>query len=217
MPRLEEGVFLSVIVPAYNEETRLGDTLLTIRAFLESRIDPYGTGDGSPILLGRETLQRRDDRRFPAPVQGRLRNHRRRRRFPGPDEPRSRPTSSAAARTTGSSAGRENRGKGYSIREGMLAASGRLILFLRRRPVHADRGIREALRRDPGRKRHRHRLPGASPVRTSAAARTSAPRKDGEDLQRPRPAPRPQGDPRHAVRLQAVPAGGRPSTFFPAF
>ena len=34
----DESVFLSVIVPAYNEEERLGPTLRTIRACLESRI-----------------------------------------------------------------------------------------------------------------------------------------------------------------------------------
>jgi len=128
MSRPEEAVFLSVIVPAYNEEARLRDTLLTIRAFLESRIDPSGTGDGTPFLIGgriSNVVMTADA----LPL------------FKGASEiividdgSRDRTSEIAAEVLRGRPNDRilrrtENRGKGYSIREGMLAASGQLILF----------------------------------------------------------------------------------------
>jgi glycosyltransferase involved in cell wall biosynthesis len=89
---------LSIVIPAYNEETRLPPTLRTVRAYLES--SPYadaeivvvddGSRDGTAALV--ETFAGQD-RRIRL-----LRN-------PG------------------------NRGKGYSVRHGMLEARGEWILF----------------------------------------------------------------------------------------
>jgi len=128
MPNPEEGVFLSVIVPAYNEEDRLGDTLLTIRAFLESRIDPHGTGDGSPIRLGGRLSNAAIIADSPPLFKGASEI------IVVDDGSRDRTSEIAAEALQGRPNDRimrrrENRGKGYSIREGMLAASGQLILF----------------------------------------------------------------------------------------
>jgi glycosyltransferase involved in cell wall biosynthesis len=89
--------YLSIVIPAYNEASRLGTTLEKVRQFLESR--PYsaelitvddGSTDRTPDLL-RETAARIPSMRV-------LRN-----------EP--------------------NRGKGYSVRRGVLEARGEFVLF----------------------------------------------------------------------------------------
>lgn len=94
----ERPVDLSIVIPAYNEEERLGDTLLRVRAWLDTRpraraeiiVVDDGCTDGTCDV--------------------------------------------AAAALEGMPGGRlvrrvRNRGKGYSVREGILASRGRLILF----------------------------------------------------------------------------------------
>jgi dolichyl-phosphate beta-glucosyltransferase len=128
MSRPEEAVFLSVIVPAYNEEARLRNTLLTIRAFLESRIDPSGTGDGTPFLIGGRisnvamTVDALPLFKGASEIIVVDDGSRDRTSEVAAEVLRGRPNDRILRR-------RENRGKGYSIREGMLAASGQLILF----------------------------------------------------------------------------------------
>ena len=88
---------LTVVIPAYNEEQRIGPTLERIRGYLEKRAFPWEivvVNDGSQdqtVRISREILagcERHEviDRKF-------------------------------------------NRGKGYSVRQGMLAGNGRFLLF----------------------------------------------------------------------------------------
>jgi dolichyl-phosphate beta-glucosyltransferase len=92
-----EKVFLSVVVPAYNEEDRIGPCLAAIASYLGSK--PFSSevivvDDGSEDRTAdivRESL---------------------------PSIPHGRVLSRG-----------ENAGKGYSVREGVLASSGGLILF----------------------------------------------------------------------------------------
>jgi dolichyl-phosphate beta-glucosyltransferase len=92
-----DPVFLSVVVPAYNEEARLGATLKCVREYLESR--PYA----SEIIVVDDGSTDR--------------------------------TSAVAAEALGGRTGdrilrrADNRGKGASVKEGVLAAAGELILF----------------------------------------------------------------------------------------
>jgi dolichyl-phosphate beta-glucosyltransferase len=128
MPEPIESISLSVIVPAYNEESRLRDTLLNIRAYLESQVDPYGTVDGSPILMGGRLSN-------VAMTEDSLPLARGASEIIVVDDGSTDRTSRIAAEVLLGRPNdrilrrRINRGKGYSIREGMLAASGKLILF----------------------------------------------------------------------------------------
>jgi len=92
-------IFLSVIVPAYNEEARLGETLQKIRTYLETRVDAGLTeiivvDDGSTDGTRRVAAEALKGR----PYDRVLRRE-------------------------------ENRGKGRSVREGVLASSGEFVLF----------------------------------------------------------------------------------------
>lgn len=91
-----EQPYLSVVVPAYNEEQRLPDTLAQILAYLERQ--PYrfevlvaddGSDDGTAALVERLMAQRPELRLL------RL----------------------------------DHRGKGYTVRKGVLAARGEYVLF----------------------------------------------------------------------------------------
>jgi dolichyl-phosphate beta-glucosyltransferase len=97
MSTSEPAVFLSVVIPAFNEEARLGETLRTIRAYLESRPE-----SSEIIVVGDGCTDRTCD--IAAEVLA--------------DRPGDRILRRA-----------KNRGKGYSVREGVLAARGGLILF----------------------------------------------------------------------------------------
>jgi glycosyltransferase involved in cell wall biosynthesis len=88
---------LSIVIPAYNEERRLPETLRRIRAYLEARrvsaeviVVDDGSCDATAALVEHRSAQ--------LPALRLLSNGR-------------------------------NRGKGYSVRHGMLEARGRLVLF----------------------------------------------------------------------------------------
>jgi len=112
----DESIFLSVIVPAYNEEARLGETLRKIRAHLESRVDACSKFDPepgpAPLSPGRciTEIVVVDDGSTDA--TGRV----------AAEALRDRPYDRILRRE-------ENRGKGRSVREGVLASSGRFVLF----------------------------------------------------------------------------------------
>jgi dolichyl-phosphate beta-glucosyltransferase len=97
MPTSETPVFLSIIIPAFNEEDRLGATLRTILAYLESRPE-----SSEIIVVDDGCTDRTCD--IAAEILAR------------------RPGDRILRRA-------ENRGKGYSVREGVLASRGGLILF----------------------------------------------------------------------------------------
>jgi len=97
MPTSETSVFLSIIIPAFNEEARLGETLRSIRADLASRPE-----SSEIIVVGDGCTDRTCDIAAEALAE--------------------RPGDRILRRA-------ENRGKGYSVREGVLASRGGLILF----------------------------------------------------------------------------------------
>lgn len=89
--------FLSVVIPAYNEALRIGKSLASVRAYLDSKIFPAevivvddGSTDGTPALLAEAAAG--------WPVIRVLRNA-------------------------------PNRGKGFSVRRGVLDARGKYVLF----------------------------------------------------------------------------------------
>ncbi len=89
--------FLSVIVPAYNEEKRIGDTLTALLAYLQAQ--PYSfeiivVDDGSRDQTGRVV-----EAKIRGLPQARLITY------------------------------QPNRGKGYAVRQGMLASQGEVVLF----------------------------------------------------------------------------------------
>ena len=90
-------IHLSVVVPAYNEEGRIGRTLAGIRGYLEGRT--YA----SEIIVVDDGSRDRTEARAEDALRG----------MPG-------------ARVLRRSA---NRGKGFSVREGVLVARGAFILF----------------------------------------------------------------------------------------
>lgn len=92
------SVELSVVIPAYNEERRLGPTLEQVADYLshlpwptELIVVDDGSSDGT-VALAQEFLER-------SPVAGRVLIN------------------------------EQNRGKGYSVRRGMMESTGRLALF----------------------------------------------------------------------------------------
>lgn len=93
----EAGIFLSVIIPAYNEEKRIARTLKDISSYLEKK--PYSyeilvVSDGATDYTAEAVRQARQTN-----PKIRLKDR------------------------------RKNRGKGYSVKEGMLAARGKISLF----------------------------------------------------------------------------------------
>jgi dolichyl-phosphate beta-glucosyltransferase len=90
-------LFLSIIVPAYNEEARLGETLKRIRGYLDSH--PYA----SEIIVVDDGSTDRT-------------------REIAAESLRGRPGDRLLSRDV-------NRGKGASVKEGVAAAAGELILF----------------------------------------------------------------------------------------
>jgi dolichyl-phosphate beta-glucosyltransferase len=92
-----DGVFLSIVIPAFNEESRIGPTLRRVRGYLA------GKDFASEIIVvddgSRDRTAAAATEALPASAEGRLLSRAR------------------------------NRGKGYAVREGVLAARGDWILF----------------------------------------------------------------------------------------
>jgi len=91
-----EAIYLSVVIPAFNEEVRIGSTLDQVLFFLKQQ--PYS----SEIIISNDGSQ---DQTI-AVAKERL--------------------SSFESRIIGSD---KNKGKGYAVRQGMLEARGRYVLF----------------------------------------------------------------------------------------
>jgi len=95
---MEKEVFLSVVIPAYNEEHRLGKTLEAVYAYLKKQSFTYEVlviSDGSSDRTGEVVRERARTMQGLALVDN-----------------------------------KENHGKGYVVRQGMLAAQGKLRLFM---------------------------------------------------------------------------------------
>jgi dolichyl-phosphate beta-glucosyltransferase len=128
MAGTDESIFLSVVIPAYNEEARLGDTLRTVRTYLESRIDAPGAGKGTPFFSGGTLSGITNAAEAPTPRCGLSEiivvddGSTDRTAEVAAEALRGRPNDRILGRS-------ENRGKGFSVREGILAAAGQLILF----------------------------------------------------------------------------------------
>jgi dolichyl-phosphate beta-glucosyltransferase len=88
--------FLSIVIPAYNEETRLGDSLAKIGAYLD------GSGIAAEILVVDDGSKDRTAEIASVALSGRR---------------------GRVARNG------ENRGKGFSVRRGVLEAQGRFVLI----------------------------------------------------------------------------------------
>ncbi len=97
MISVERPAHLTVVIPAYNEEKRLGSTLERIRTYLESRSFSWEivvVNDGSQDQTARIAKELLADCDHQVVIN---------RQF--------------------------NRGKGYSVRQGMMAGHGRFLLF----------------------------------------------------------------------------------------
>ncbi|MEK7493969.1 MAG: dolichyl-phosphate beta-glucosyltransferase [Patescibacteria group bacterium] len=95
---MEKEVFLSVIIPAYNEEHRLGTTLEAVDAYLKKQAFPYEVlvvSDGSHDRTGEMVRERARTMEGLVLVDN-----------------------------------KENHGKGYVVRQGMLAAQGKFRVFM---------------------------------------------------------------------------------------
>jgi dolichyl-phosphate beta-glucosyltransferase len=97
MISVEPEIFLSVVIPAFNEEARIGASLNAVRAYLESR--PYA----SEIIVVDDGCRDRTCEVAAACLNGRCGDQILRRA--------------------------ENRGKGFSVAEGVSASRGRFVLF----------------------------------------------------------------------------------------
>lgn len=92
-----DAPFLSVVVPAYNEEERIGDTLTAILAYLQARASPY------EIIIVDDGSRDRTTQVVDSRIQGL--DHVRLIAY------------------------QPNRGKGYAVRQGMLASQGEVAVF----------------------------------------------------------------------------------------
>lgn len=102
------GVHLSVVIPAYNEEKRIPETLVDVLRYLSRqgyRSEVLVVDDGSHDRT-RDVVRAASERFHPAPASGPQRCE----LIEYPD--------------------RKNRGKGYAVRTGMRAAHGRYRLFM---------------------------------------------------------------------------------------
>jgi len=102
-PAATAACYLSIVVPAYNEENRLPATLARMAEYLALRDYSYEllvVDDGSRDTTRQVVLDFARDKKWVRLVQY--------------DDEKGRPV---------------NRGKGYAVRQGVLAASGRDILF----------------------------------------------------------------------------------------
>lgn len=95
---MEKDIFLSVVIPAYNEERRLGTTLDAVDAYLRKQSFSYEVlvvSDGSEDRTGEVVRERARTMKGLVLIDN-----------------------------------KENHGKGYVVRQGMLAAQGKFRLFM---------------------------------------------------------------------------------------
>lgn len=95
---MEKDIFLSVVIPAYNEEHRLGTTLEAVDAYLKKQPFTYEVlvvSDGSEDRTGEVVRERARTMKGLVLIDN-----------------------------------KENHGKGYVVRQGMLAAQGKFRLFM---------------------------------------------------------------------------------------